>query len=137
METIGTLFGEYLEVIRSTASETDVIEGRVVHQESAIRPEASLHSADAVQTLGAVLAPSSASVSFAPEFPAVGAHEPHVVDGRVVGRVAVRHLPGWTDSHPETLHVRSCSAFTDGLPIAETENNIQLNLYFKIDKLKL
>ena len=110
----------HLKVGGSAASETDIIEGRVVHQESAIRTESSLHSTYTVQTIGAVITPCSARVSFASQFASVRAGESNVVDGRVVRRVAIRQLSSWADSHPETLHIRSCDAFPDGLPISKT-----------------
>lgn len=98
---------------RSAASETDVIEGRVVDHYSAVRADAGLHSANAVQALGAVVAPVAARVAQSVDFAVVGAFESDVVDGRVVGRVASR-----ADPQLEALHEGAERAILDVLEAA-------------------
>ena len=59
------------EMSGSAASETDVIEGRVVDDNASIGTDASLHSANAVETFAAVIAPVSARVADSVDFTVV------------------------------------------------------------------
>ena len=90
----------HLKVGGSAASETDIIEGRVIDDNSTVRTDSSLQSANSIDTFGAVISPVTASVTDSADFTVVWAFESDVVDGRVVRRVA-----GWADSQLETLHV--------------------------------
>ena len=71
------------------ASETNVIESRVVDGNSSVGADASLEAADAGGAVATIVSPVTASVADAVDLAAVGAAETDVVDGRVVGRVAI------------------------------------------------
>ena len=71
------------------ASETNVIESRVVDDNSSVGADASLEAADAGWAVATVVSPVAAGVADAVDLAPVGAAKPNVVDGRVVVRVAI------------------------------------------------
>ena len=77
------------QVGRSAASETNVVEGRVVDGDSSVRSDAGLNATDAIDTIAAVVSPVAAGVADAVDLAPVGAAKPNVVHSRVVGRVAI------------------------------------------------
>ena len=77
------------QVGRSAASETNVVEGRVVDGDSSVRSDAGLNATDAIDTVAAVVSPVAAGVADAIDLAVIGAAEPDIVYSRVVGRVAI------------------------------------------------
>ena len=71
------------------ASETNVIESRVVDGNSSVGADASLEAADAGGAVATVVSPVAAGVADAVDLAPVGAAKPNVVHSRVVGRVAI------------------------------------------------
>ena len=71
------------------ASETNVIESRVVDGNSSVGADASLEAADAGWAVATVVSPVAAGVADAVDLAPVGAAKPNVVHSRVVGRVAI------------------------------------------------
>jgi hypothetical protein len=122
--------------LESTASEADVVEGRVVvvAEASVERLDAGLHTADAVEALATFLAPISARVSRPVDFVSVGAHEADVVGRRPVRTAAAAGRR--TDSQNEFRQVTAKRASDNLLEISRT-NKFELEFEFKISQIDL
>jgi hypothetical protein len=123
--------------LESTASEADVVEGRVVvvTEASVERLDAGLHTADAVEALATFLAPISARVSRPVDFVSVGAHEADVVGRRPVRTTAAAGRRR-ADSQNEFRQITAKRASDNLLEISRT-NKFELEFEFKISQIDL